>query len=176
MTVERTQNVPRSPKVAKALLSRSLPTKRLLADPDLAISSCRSAVLALSSSARGSQVACLRDRVIAQHRKAHSSSLPLTNCSLSILLRLLLPTMVLLPPPQQIPSSLLSSLPSTAHYLIFFSTPSERGRPFVPPPPPSSIAKGDRRWCRDCRAAEAPIANSIGEAESTIVYVGDRET
>ncbi|KAK4701075.1 hypothetical protein P7C70_g5163, partial [Phenoliferia sp. Uapishka_3] len=66
--------------------------------------------------------------------------------------------------PKQTPASVLASLSlptsSRPHFLIFMASYEERGRP----------------WCRDCEAAEGPIMALIPGSESSIVFVGDRET
>lgn len=75
-----------------------------------------------------------------KRRKRRRSRHRTTSIFLSALLSLLpnlLPSSTMVPT-RQTPSSILSSLPPTPHYLIFFSSPEERGRPYVPPLPPSS--------------------------------------
>ncbi|KAM0755585.1 hypothetical protein T439DRAFT_320285 [Meredithblackwellia eburnea MCA 4105] len=64
--------------------------------------------------------------------------------------------------PEQNPEQVLATLPKgpEEHYLLFSSSLEERGRP----------------WCRDCEAAQGPLAAVIPDNASSIVYVGDRET
>lgn len=72
--------------------------------------------------------------------------------------------MALLPPGDLYsPESILAQVPSTAspsspHFLIFFASPDDSGKP----------------WCPDCSEVQSEVDRYVPEMSSTLVYVGDR--
>lgn len=64
---------------------------------------------------------------------------------------------------EQTPTTILANISQTTsrpQYLIFYSSPEDRGRP----------------WCRDCRLAYPIIAASGISADSIVIHVGDRDS